>query len=64
MVSQKTLTVGLSKSGGRNNTGRVTSWHRGGGIKENIELLILKELNMICLLLWKELNMIQIDHLS
>jgi large subunit ribosomal protein L2 len=29
----KALTEGLSKSGGRNNHGRVTMWHRGGGHK-------------------------------
>src|SRR2546425_8698665 len=30
---EKTLTEGLSKSGGRNNNGRKTSRHRGGGAK-------------------------------
>lgn len=29
----KSLTEGISKTGGRNNTGRITSWHRGGGHK-------------------------------
>jgi len=29
----KALTKSLKKSGGRNNTGRVTAWHRGGGHK-------------------------------
>jgi large subunit ribosomal protein L2 len=29
----KALTEGLSKSGGRNNLGRVSMWHRGGGHK-------------------------------
>lgn len=29
----KALTEGLSKSGGRNNAGRITVWHRGGGHK-------------------------------
>jgi large subunit ribosomal protein L2 len=29
----KALTEGLSKSGGRNNLGRITTWHRGGGHK-------------------------------
>ena len=29
----KALTEGLNKSGGRNNHGRVTMWHRGGGHK-------------------------------
>lgn len=30
---EKSLVKGLNKSGGRNNYGRVTSWHRGGGHK-------------------------------
>src|SRR5919109_5054314 len=30
---EKTLTEGLSKSGGRNRRGRKTSRHRGGGAK-------------------------------
>lgn len=29
----KSLTSGLKKTGGRNNTGRTTAWHRGGGHK-------------------------------
>ena len=29
----KALTEGLTKSGGRNNHGRVSMWHRGGGHK-------------------------------
>lgn len=27
------LTMGLRKTGGRNNHGRTTVWHRGGGSK-------------------------------
>jgi len=30
----KKLTCGISKTGGRNNTGRITSWHIGGGHKK------------------------------
>jgi large subunit ribosomal protein L2 len=33
--SVKALTEGLSKSGGRNNTGRISVWHRGGGHKRS-----------------------------
>jgi len=29
----KPLTKGLRKTGGRNNTGQITCWHRGGGCK-------------------------------
>ena len=29
----KALTEGLTKTGGRNNTGRITMWHKGGGAK-------------------------------
>ena len=39
---EKTLTIGLSKSGGRNNTGRVTSWHRGGGHKRKYRIIDFK----------------------
>jgi large subunit ribosomal protein L2 len=38
----KALTEGLSKSGGRNNTGRVTVWHRGGGHKRSYRLVDFK----------------------
>jgi len=38
----KTLTEGLSKSGGRNNTGRVSVWHRGGGHKRSYRLVDFK----------------------
>ena len=35
----KKLTKGLTKSGGRNNTGRVTSWLKGGGHKKKYRLI-------------------------
>ena len=35
----KKLTRGMSKSGGRNNTGRVTMWHRGGGHKRRYRIV-------------------------
>ena len=38
----KNLTEGLAKSGGRNNTGRITSWHRGGGHKRRYRLVDFK----------------------
>ena len=38
----KTLTEGLSKSGGRNNKGRVTMWSRGGGHKRRYRLIDFK----------------------
>jgi len=38
----KGLTVGLSKSGGRNNMGRITSWHKGGGHKRLYRLVDFK----------------------
>lgn len=36
---EKTLTEGLSKSGGRNNLGRTTVWHRGGGHKRRYRVI-------------------------
>ena len=38
----KTLTEGLNKSGGRNNGGRTTSRHRGGGAKRAYRLVDFK----------------------
>ena len=38
----KTLTEGLSKSGGRNNAGRITSRRRGGGHKRSYRLIDFK----------------------
>jgi len=42
---EKSLTVGLSKTGGRNNFGRVTSWHKGGGHKRSYRIIDFKRLN-------------------
>lgn len=38
----KSLTEGLTKSGGRNNTGRITVWWRGGGAKRRYRLIDFK----------------------
>ena len=39
---EKSLTKGLKKTGGRNNFGRITSWHRGGGHKRLYRLVDFK----------------------
>jgi large subunit ribosomal protein L2 len=39
---EKSLTASLSKSGGRNNKGRVTSFHRGGGHKRRYRIIDFK----------------------
>jgi large subunit ribosomal protein L2 len=39
---EKSLTVGISKSGGRNNKGRKTSRHRGGGAKRAYRVIDFK----------------------
>ncbi len=36
---EKNLTEGKKKTGGRNNTGRITSWHRGGGHKQRYRII-------------------------
>jgi large subunit ribosomal protein L2 len=38
----KSLTEGLTKSGGRNNTGRITMWHHGGGAKRLYRIVDFK----------------------
>ena len=40
----KKLTEGLTKSGGRNNSGHVTSWHRGGGHKRRYRMIDFKRM--------------------
>ena len=39
---EKSLTVNLSKSGGRNSYGRITSRHRGGGAKRRYRIIDFK----------------------
>ncbi len=39
---EKRLTRPLKKSGGRNNNGRTTAWHRGGGHKRQYRLIDFK----------------------
>jgi large subunit ribosomal protein L2 len=38
----KSLTEGLTKSGGRNNRGRITAYHRGGGHKRTYRMIDFK----------------------
>lgn len=38
----KTLTEGLNKTGGRNNFGRITAYHRGGGHKRTYRIIDFK----------------------
>ena len=38
----KALTEGLTKTGGRNNMGRVSMWHRGGGHKRAYRMVDFK----------------------
>ena len=40
---EKSLCVSLKKNAGRNNQGKITVRHRGGGHKENTDWLILRE---------------------
>ena len=39
---EKKLTKGITKSGGRNNTGRITSWQKGGGHKKKYRIIDFK----------------------
>ena len=39
---EKTLTAGISKSGGRNHYGRITTRHKGGGSKQHYRLIDFK----------------------
>ena len=42
----KKLTEGLKKSGGRNNSGHVTAWHKGGGHKRKYRIIDFKRRKM------------------
>lgn len=42
----KSLLVGLPKKGGRNNTGRITVFHRGGGHKRRYRIIDFKRYDM------------------
>ena len=44
---EKSLLVTVKKSGGRNNQGKITVRHHGGGVKQNTESSILKEIRMV-----------------
>ncbi len=39
---ERSLTAPLTRSGGRNNNGRVTAWHRGGGHKRKYRIIDFK----------------------
>ena len=39
---EKALTEGLTKTGGRNNQGRTTAYHRGGGHKRRYRMIDFK----------------------
>ena len=41
-ASVKSLTRGKTKTGGRNNTGRITVWQRGGGHKQKYRIIDFK----------------------
>lgn len=43
----KSLTHGLTKSGGRNNLGRITADHRGGGHKRKYRIIDFKRNNLL-----------------
>lgn len=45
---ERALTVALRKSGGRNNTGRITVRHRGGGNKRRYRLIDFKRAKVDC----------------
>ena len=53
---EKSLTTVLQSKGGRNNRGRITVRHQGGGNKK----LTLKEIKMVFQLLLQQLNTTQI----
>ena len=39
---EKSLLAPLNKKGGRNNTGRITTRHQGGGVKQKYRIIDFK----------------------
>ena len=48
----KSLTTGISKKGGRNNTGRITMRRKGGGHKSKYRIIDIKSLIHISIQTW------------
>ena len=44
---EKSLLVSLNKNSGRNNKGKITVRHRGGGAKKKYRIIDLKEIKMV-----------------
>ena len=59
----KPLTKGQNFTGGRNNNGRITSRHIGGGSKHKYRIIDFYRKRKMFLLQQKELNMIQTEQL-
>ena len=60
---EKSLVVTLKKNGGRNNQGKITVRHRGGGAKRKYRIIDFKRNKIILLQLLHQLNTIQIEQL-
>ena len=58
---EKSLLLKKKKSGGRNDTGKMTIENIGGGHKQRYRIMILKEINLVFLLRLLLLSMIQIE---
>ena len=58
---EKSLLKPIRKTAGRNNTGRITCRHKGGGVKKRTVLLILNVKNSVYLLQLKLLNTIRTE---
>lgn len=61
---EKSLLAPKSRQAGRNNQGKITVRHRGGGAKKNIELSTSREEKTISTLLYLVSNMIQTEQLT
>ena len=57
---EKSLLAPKKRSGGRNNTGKMTMQHLGGGHKKQYRIIDFKEIRMVFLQQLNQLNTIQI----
>ncbi len=61
---EKSLVVSLSKNSGRNNQGKITVRHRGGGAKKKYRLVDFKRRKTICTLMYLVSNTIRTEQLT
>ena len=61
---EKSLVVSLKKNAGRNNQGKITVRHRGGGSRRKYRIIDLREEKMMLLQQLRQLSTIRTEQLT